>query len=362
MAAQPDHFAIANGAGFPPVTAFQEMYAMGARWVRLDVPWVDIERTAGVFSWTATDTAVNAAKAAGLKLILILWDTPAFYRVGGSTASYHSPPVDVSKFRAFCQLAAGRYKADAYEIWNEGNLSAFWGSAPNPEKYATVLAAGYDGVKAAQPGAIVITGGMAPAGPLGESTASQMNGLTFLQRVFAAGGGAKCDAIGWHPYDRGGFGYHPSSAWSQMVETPTSVRTILEQTGQGQKPIWATEYGNSRDWGLTDAVIASRVTDAYSRWGGFPWPKGPLCYFTYRSTVTDGNGFSLVDPVTNVPRPAYSAYRDAPRATTPPPSDPPPPTPAFDWTVFDTAAAKFKASSSNIYIAVQELKKAIQAG
>ncbi len=329
MAALTDHFAFAWGAGQPSLARSQEMFAVGAKWVRFELEWTNIEPTTkGTFSgWANYDTAIQAAESAGLKVLAILSTTPSWARTLPGNP-YWSPPAVPQNYADFATAAVNRYKPGGtlgtnvrhWELWNEPNLSAFWGSQPDPVKLAAMMIAAYPAIKAADPLATVVSAGMAPAGPYGESTTAQMNGLTYLERLFTNGAGQKFDAVGWHPYDSGGFAYHPSSAWSQMVETPVSVRTILTANNRSSVPIWATEHGVKAPTWTTEATAAARLTEAYLRWGNFAFPKGPLFWFTYRNNLTDANEFSIVDPVSGTPRTRYTAYRDAPRDTSTPSS------------------------------------------
>ena len=96
-----------------------------------------------------------------------------------------------------------------------------------------------------------------------------------------------------------------------MEATPVSLRSLLAGIGRPSVPIWATEHGvKVPDW-TTEAIASARLTDAYAKWALFPWPKGPLFWFTFRNALTDAPNFSIVDPATGVVRPRYNAYKAA---------------------------------------------------
>jgi hypothetical protein len=312
------------------------MVTAGARWVRFEVEWTNIEPTTkgSLTGWSAYDQAVRDAETAGLKVLPIISTTPTWARVATAPtytgAAYWKPPAVDQNYADFCAAVANRYKpggvagtnVTSYELWNEPNLSRFWGGLPvSPSKYAAMISAAYQAMKVAQPACTVVTGGLSPAGSYGYSASGNLNPLNYLEGIFAAGAGQKFDAVGWHPYGATGFQDNQTwSAWWQMYGSSPSARSILTANGRASVPIWATEYGDSTDagWGgqptpLSEATAASRVTEAYSRWGAFTFPKGPLFYFTFRSSIGDAFGFSIVDPTTGVNRTRYTAYHDAPR-------------------------------------------------
>jgi hypothetical protein len=140
-----------------------------------------------------------------------------------------------------------------------------------------------------------------------------MNPVTFLQRMYAAGAGGHFDALGWHPYEwGGGVRYHPMSAWSQLVETPTSARSVMIAHGDGAKQIWGTEYGGPTfGGGISEGAQAQLVTTAYERWEKWDW-SGPLFWYSARDAGTSANDlqdhFGLVRRDFS-PKASFAAYR-----------------------------------------------------
>ncbi|AWV90097.1 glycosyl hydrolase family 39 [Bradymonas sediminis] len=64
---------------------------------------------------------------------------------------------DLDAFRAFAKPAAQRYALRGvhyWEVWSEPNLNQFF-SPPDPVAYVALLDAGYEGVKAGNPGAFL---------------------------------------------------------------------------------------------------------------------------------------------------------------------------------------------------------------
>lgn len=206
-----------------------------------------------------------------------------------------------------------------YELGNEPNLQGFYGATLDPAAWRLRINAGYDAIKAAVPGAKVITGGLSPAGPYGFVDAGRMNPLTWLERALQSGP-MRFDVLGWHPYEWGaGLAYHPSSAWSQLIETPVNARSLLAQFGYGDRKIAATEYGSpSHDatWttgGVSEARQAELIGQAVAKWRSWDWADDFFNYSGRDRPSLAGNReghFGLIRAAWSE-KPALASYRTA---------------------------------------------------
>ena len=210
----------------------------GATWVRLSLQWKNLEQAVpGVYDvwWLAhVDHAVELARAAGLRVLLMVYDAPAW--ASGSTS--RTTPRDPADFAAFMRFLGNRYRGRiaAYEIWNEQNLARFW-TSPSPEAYVPLLKASYTAVKAVDPGALVVFGGL--------STSD----YAFVESAYAAGAKGFFDVMAVHPYTYCGTG-----APDEVRRGPDGritrdsflgyreVRASMLARGD-DKPIWITEFG-----------------------------------------------------------------------------------------------------------------------
>src|SRR5574341_1410160 len=141
----------------------------GFRWAKQICSWREIEGEGrGRFNWEAPDRIVADARERGLYLLVRLdhepyWARPADLPPDAPT----SPPADFQDFENFCFAVEERYRGliQAYQVWNEPNLAREWsGRAPDPAEYTRLLAYCYNGIKRADPDAIVISAGLAPTG------------------------------------------------------------------------------------------------------------------------------------------------------------------------------------------------------
>jgi len=156
-----------------------------------------------------------------------------------------------SRIRVAAQAGLGRVQA--YEICNEPNIkgSGWGGNTPDPVRFAQMVCIAHEEIKAIDPHALVISGGLAPVGripepwPCGEgNNCNAMDEWVYLEAMLDAGAGACMDAFGYHPY---GFASPPerdpdlvSNAFTfRGVET---LRDILVARGWVGLPVWATEF------------------------------------------------------------------------------------------------------------------------
>jgi hypothetical protein len=300
---------IAGGADLgnwpaPDVARQLDDYArLNATWIRHDFAWDAVEPSPGEFSWAGLDELVDASTARGIRVIATIGYTPSW--ANGGHDDHRFGPSSATQFAAFAGAVAARYGergVRAYEIWNEPNIT-YWQPEPDPAAYTRVLCAAYDAIKAVDPDAVVISGGVSPAGD-GPGTVSPH---AWLRALYAAGAKPCFDAIGVHPYvdsDVGAHSVDPGNPWFQMAGSTPSVRSIQADNDDSAKRLWATEVGARLSaGGALDQ--ARRLDEALTLWRSYPW-AGVLAWFIY----WDPNEYGLVNGDWS-PRPAWFAYRDA---------------------------------------------------
>jgi hypothetical protein len=298
-----------------------DLYATGgAGWVRIDVNWSVIQRAGpSSYDWAPFDRVVKEASARGLHVLATPLYTPAWARAAGTDPLY--PPSELARYAAFCSAAAAHFAplgVHDWEIWNEPNRG-FWKPAPDPARYTAMLKLAYPAIKAQDPSAFVVSGGLSPYGSYGESGRDGMNPLTFLEKMYAAGAAGSFDALGWHPYNFGGLDFHPWSAWSQVTDTKPSARSLMVAHGDGDKSIWGTEFGaptGSAGPAVSEASQARMVTDAYAQWKRLSF-AGPLFWYSFRDAGTNPGdveqNFGLLRHDFS-PKPSFAAYQASARA------------------------------------------------
>jgi hypothetical protein len=327
----------------------------GATSLRADVSWASVEATRARFNWSGPDEIVTLAASHHLNVLMIVDSTPAWASGASTSRSNWSwrPPRQPAAYGAFAAAVAARYGRGGtfwqehpllprylpagIELWNEENISRFWGNeVPNPRVYAAMVKAAYTSIKRMDPAMTVLIGGLASIGGYNDVACSgrdgpghdrtAWNGLNYLQALYAAGVHGYFDAVAWHPYNywRGAtaadmLAYNHCSAWSQMASTPVSARSLMDSYGDAGKRIWVTETGAPTCVPGAAYICVSPVQQAdlaareAQLWKSFPWAGGFYWYDIRddRGPVTDVQShFGAVSP-NNSPKPAYIALKRA---------------------------------------------------
>ena len=187
----------------------------GFRWVKQEFAWREIEPVQkGDFDWSRTDRIMDQIDAHGLKVIVRLgvqpeWAGEGFPEVG--------PPNNLQDFADYVTAVATRYQGriDAYQIWNEPNLSREWGDQPpNAAEYTEMLKAAYEAIKAVDPHALVISAGMAPTTRNDDVARPD---TFYIQEMYDAGAAPYFDALGAHGP---GYASPPETDPAEIARTP----------------------------------------------------------------------------------------------------------------------------------------------
>ncbi|MEA2637910.1 MAG: polysaccharide biosynthesis protein PslG [Chloroflexota bacterium] len=292
-----------------------EIKAVGTHWVRMFVTWPDIEPARGAYSasWLTSYEQSFSQLPAGSKVILDVVDSPQWET---GSANEHAPPANPNDYAAMLGMLAQRFGARvaAYEIWNEEDAPAWWVGAPNPAAYAQLLKAAYPAVKAGEPNATVVLGGMTG------------NDFQFLEGVYAAGAKGSFDAVGVHtdtacnkfsPYE---FLRGPDNR--MLTDSFLAYREVhgVMLANADDKPIWMTEMSwrtttascNEGAWagktaaGVSDATQATYLRQAYHCLAQNPYVQVAL-WFPLQDEGSILSGLVRAD---GSRKPSFAAMRD----------------------------------------------------
>ena len=197
--------------------------------------WANIERTQGVFDWTALDTAVATSKSHGVNdILMVLAGTPAWATDDPSPTALPQPgaagmPRDIAWWDNWVTQVATRYKGKitAYQPWNEANLATF--STGSAQDMADLTKHAYDIIKRIDPNATVV----AP------STGTRLGGpfQKFYPKYLAA-----LKAYNW-PVDVWAAHTYPASLGTPVDRAALAKTWVnaLNAAGAPKKPLWDTE-------------------------------------------------------------------------------------------------------------------------
>lgn len=273
----------------------------GATYVRVAAWWNVIEPIKdGGYSWTGMDLFLNTVDDYGLTP-LVCMTSPA---PTGAT---------IADFGQLCAAIAGRYGSNGtgqlkhYEVWNEENnvtpAGPFnTGATPfGPATYTALLIAGTTAIRAQDPEAVVLLGGLLSTvdyPPSGDKTDYLPS--TFLQGIYDNGGGDYFDVFNVHWYS-GDVSF--VTGWEEPrtdhpVYLDLSVcREKLIAHADEDKEFWITEMGFPITEDMADPVVRARwlirqiqlVTNLgfVDVWFIYNYKNAPA--------LADGSKFGLVD-------------------------------------------------------------------
>ena len=312
----------------------------GFGWIKQSFAWRDIEDIQkGAYNWYFSDLIVDEVEKAGLKLLARIDRQPFWSQGPGADLYLHGPPRDLADFQDFCHVLADRYRGriHAYQVWNEPNLSREWGeSEPNAAEYVDLLRACFNGIKAADPEAVVISAGLAPTGiDLPDAIPDER----FLTEMYAAGAAHYFDVLGLNapgykappetsPEDAAdpdlGWGGHRTFVFRHVED----MRAIMVANGDEDKQVAILEMGWTTDtrpnspyhWhAVTEEQQADYLVRAidYAR-QNWPWVGLVSAIYIAKYDWTEDNeeywwAITYPDfPETRV-RPAYDALKSMPK-------------------------------------------------
>jgi hypothetical protein len=210
--------------------------ALGAKVIRTEVPWSNLEPTGrGIIdptTLTFMDRLMSRAASAGIKVIMSVSDTPCWAssappsllakcHPGDANDASDWPPTNPGDYANFVAYLAHRYGPHlaAIEIWNEPDQAneLYFAGPEKAARYTAILHAAYPAIKAADPSVTVIAGSLVGS-----------NGV-FLSRLYAAGAKGFYDGLAIHYYNL----------------TLASVRAIraVQLANGDNKPLWLDEFG-----------------------------------------------------------------------------------------------------------------------
>jgi hypothetical protein len=245
---------VLTSASTPRSTA-RAVRRLGTRWVRVFLLWQDFEPQRGVFSteeFAAFDT-LFARLPPGTKVLADVVDTPR-WETGSSNP--HAPPASDAEYASFVQALAHHFasRVAAYELWNEEDAPAWWVGAPDPAGYSALLRAAYPAIKAVEPNATVVLGGLTG------------NDYRFLEGVYAAGGKGFFDAVGVHTDTA--CDVLPPSAYVRDLDGRIDPDAFL-----GYREVHATMLAHGDDKPIWMTELSWRTTRSVCREGAFAGKK-----------------------------------------------------------------------------------------
>jgi hypothetical protein len=309
----------------------------GFGWVRFQLEWQQFERQDDQWDPLPIDRKVDELHSQGIKILLAVAKAPEWVLANDGEHFLN----DYGQFEELMTFVSDRYqgKVQAWEIWNEQNMAYEMHGDVRVENYFELLKAGYTGIKAGDPDAKVLFGGLTPTGVTDPAIA--IDDAQYLQQIYEYRDGEVrqyFDILGAHlisthnapddtwPDNIGeneGWNDHPSFFFRRGEE----LREIMVANGDADTPVWITEFGwttenqeAGREYGVnnTEEEVAQYLTRALeiatTEWGD--WTTGAF--------VWNLNWATLVPPEHHIypssalredwsPKPSYEAMKAFPK-------------------------------------------------
>jgi hypothetical protein len=210
-----------------PREAIAAMSELGVGSMRLDAPWAAIENVPGRYhvpEWL--EVAVDAANERGIEPLLILaYGHPAY---GGDKPRTPAAIEAFAKYSAFVvRHFAGRVRR--FDLWNEWDATTGRTTPGTADDYVALARRVYPAIKAANPEATVLSGGISSYGLA----------RGWVERFVELGGLAFVDGLSVHPYN---FQERSDNIPESAIAELDRVHALAVAGGR-DVPIYVTEMG-----------------------------------------------------------------------------------------------------------------------
>ncbi|HLI50674.1 MAG TPA: cellulase family glycosylhydrolase, partial [Thermomicrobiaceae bacterium] len=227
--------------------------ASGCGWIRIQAQWSVLEPKAGQMNFLPLDPFINAARADGLQILVMVNHAPGWSVANQKPGVPASPDAFADLMGAMASYFKGRVAA--WQLWNEPNLIYEVGPLVDPAGYLAMLRAASPRIRAADPNALIVLAGLAPTSLTDPKFA--YSDTLYLEKLLALNHGEVrnyIDVVGIHSYGAGNSPdtYFPSNlaqtpAWNNAPEFyfrhAEAIHEILVEAGFGNFPVWITEFG-----------------------------------------------------------------------------------------------------------------------
>jgi hypothetical protein len=257
----------------------------------------DQVQSGGSFTqWTMLDNLIRQAALRDITIQPILINMP------GET---YTPPTTADALTAFGNFATAAVRRygpggsywpscgcsahpiKVWEVWNEENIAPYW-DPPSPSQYGSLLTSVRSKLRAVDPSARVLMGGLAYPSSL---SSSRMDPNAFLQQTIAAAGATSFDAVAVHVYAS-----DPVRAVNTLIAgTVNTLKTYAGAShGAPKQQVWLNEFGRPTSLDdpatPTDEAAASQASqrDWLDRVMGLllpnraSWNLGPISWYALR--------------------------------------------------------------------------------
>ena len=313
--------------GFINSTDGYLMKSAGVGAVRFIINWQQVTGGGG-FNWNKTDQEFRLLAQNGIEPLPQLFGNPNF--VQATVGDNGDPNAAVmNQWQAFVAAAVARYEPggkfwtdnpalephppEVWQVYNEQNIPAFWPNGPSPNKFAGFLHGTANAIRAIDPNAKIMLGGMHGDPAMNGKPSYEFLDLLYNREAFL--GWDDFDIVAVHPY---GF------STAEITTEIDKVRAVMDAQGDEAAPIWVSEMGwasagdgdpeNDLWWERTPQGQASILTAAWNLMiqKRDDWNIGGVFWYAWRDPLGDpctfcGNAGLLKNNFTA--KPSFNAFK-----------------------------------------------------
>jgi len=270
------------------------------RWVRIVIPWEDVEPVQGQWSWGDLETRFALLKSYNINILGLLYKVPGW---ASSAPPGTDPrlvpyyvPSDTLNWIIYIDSTVNRFKnyITHWEIWNEPDGGFMYVPQVGTKhiRYVELLRSAYRTIKQRDPQAKVVFAGLTSG--IGSFPKS-----LFIDSVMARGAADYFDIMNVHFY--------------RYEDTPVQkVKSVLVRYGKSA-PVWVTETNNWRS--LLPDNTEQRAADSLRPWLNYLRSLGPEKIFwfslaNFTAYGPDSTVWGLFSKPSYAPTAIYSAYKN----------------------------------------------------
>ena len=234
----------------------------GFKWARVGyhddpINWHWVEKEKGMLAIDPeTDKAVTELAENGVEIVMALnfgnrlysgpatRNVPQLWEWNYDMPAPPTTPEAIAAWARYVEFMVQHFKGRVrhFEIWNEWNISCYWGAEPSVDRYLDVARAAIPVVRKNAPEAKIMMGSWAGfphgiASWTASDAASREKQFSYLQATRALA--REVDEIGWHPF----YQTDPDTLKNYTADARALLRWLREAGFQGRS--MATEWNYS---------------------------------------------------------------------------------------------------------------------
>lgn len=276
----------------------QKVVDAGIKWIRTGANWSAVEIRKGSFDWTQVDRVVNYADSHDLSILFVIAYTPGW---ANGNKGFTYPPDNVNDWENFVRITVNRYKDKVkyWNIWNEPNSLDFFALGKDVFVEKIFLPAARV-IRSTDPGAFIVGPGLAHLNSLNAE-------WYFWLKYILTQCSDYIDIVSHQIYKNEGVYYLYELLEIGEALIP-SVQSIIEETGNGSKPLWITETGwNTREF--SESVQADRYLEMLQQQREKRYPDKIFFYEIIDDPAPGIDPWGILRS-DGSEKPAYNVYKD----------------------------------------------------